>query len=53
LGAALDTTESASLPHTTGNELECWLRGLAPGTIISRDRTYVVWRSLVRRLRHQ
>lgn len=23
LRATLDTTESASLPHTTGNELEC------------------------------
>lgn len=26
LGAALDTTESTSLPHTTGDQLECCAR---------------------------
>lgn len=53
LGATLDTTESTALPHTAGNQLECYARKSAMEQVHDMKETYAEWKSLDQRQQHR
>jgi len=53
LSTSLDTTESTTLPATSGDELECWNTvSMITSTCVTKL-THVLWQFLAQQLPHQ